>query len=85
MYLTIEYPTLKICKRKEFFYKRRTDELIKPIFQLLNLTALLFPRYSQLLPKHGYLKKNRWCFFCIAATFCMRVNLINLQKQQTKL
>ena len=32
MYLTIEYPTLNVCKRKQFFYKRRTEEFIKLIF-----------------------------------------------------
>ena len=30
--LMIKCQTLNVCKRKQFFYKRRAEELIKPIF-----------------------------------------------------
>ena len=47
------------------------------IFQILNITALLFPRYVSFFLR---MKVSMRVDFFYIATFCMWVNLINLPK-----
>ena len=61
LFIFIKSLSLVFFERKLLFYRRHTEDLIMFIFYILNLTAVLLPRYSQFISTYGNFNRTR-CF-----------------------